>query len=160
MCFSSHAPSIKRKITLRFTGRFRIMSPQYGTFLISPFWRQEFNGAKTFRELVCTVSVNQKQCEIHGCDSSADVNLSLLGYETLSIGKCSDHTVSNPWRRQSVHYSLFHLHVIVDTDWGVGCCWCLRCEPWYYIQNGLLVGPELLVKLTVCIQEVIVMLFI
>jgi len=76
----------------------------------------------------------------------------------MLIGKCSDHTVSNPWRWQSAHYSLILFLLRVDTEWGVGCCWCLWCELWYYIQNGLLIGTELLVKLAVCIQEVIIML--
>ena len=118
-------------------------------------WRLDF-----WRTCVHCVSVNSKQYEIRDCDSSTDADLSLLGCKTMSIGKCFDHTVSNPWRWQSAHFSHFLLYVRVDTEWGVGCCWCRRCKPWYYIQNGLLVGTVLLVKLAVCIQEVIVMLFI
>ena len=44
MCVRSYAPNRKRKITVRFRGHCRIVGPQCGTCIKSPFWRIKFGG--------------------------------------------------------------------------------------------------------------------
>jgi hypothetical protein len=49
------APSRKRHLSVRFTGRCRIVGPQYHSCYMSPFWRPEFGGdAKIFGKSVDT----------------------------------------------------------------------------------------------------------
>ena len=42
---------------MRFTAHFRILGPEYGTCITSPFWRLDFGGAlQAFGEYVIAIS--------------------------------------------------------------------------------------------------------
>ena len=44
MCLSSRALSRELQVTVRFTFHCRTLSPQYGTWFMSPLWRLDFVG--------------------------------------------------------------------------------------------------------------------
>jgi hypothetical protein len=58
MCISTHAPSSKPQMTVKFTGQSTILGHPYGSFFTSPFWRQEFGSfSQIFERFVDFFSV-------------------------------------------------------------------------------------------------------
>ena len=43
-CISAHAPNRKHQLTVKFTGHYRTVGPQYGTCFVLPNWRLECGG--------------------------------------------------------------------------------------------------------------------
>ena len=42
ICISTHAPSTTHQVAVRFTGHYRTVGPQYGTYFTLPSWHLEF----------------------------------------------------------------------------------------------------------------------